>query len=126
MARKTEKGMATAKRAERRSRSVLLHGTGGAMLRIFGTYQISSSGKPEKIVVRAYHKKDKAQPWEPSDPSVLSTVAELEDEIRDWELRGTAIGYRRLVKRGMPGAFTKDSIPAPGLKAGFPRPPRKR
>lgn len=106
-------------RAERKSRSVLLHGYGGAMLRIFGTYQLDDDGKPEKIVVRAYHRVSKSEPWAPSDPTVLTDADDLEDEIKDWELRATAAGYRRATHRGSPGQFTKDTIPAPPkLKPG--------
>lgn len=101
------------KRAERKSRSVLLHGYGGAMLRVFGTYQLDGEGKPEKIVVRAYHKVGKSEPWNPSDPSVVGSVDELEAEIEDWETRATAVGYKRATRRGAKGAFNKDSIPAP-------------
>lgn len=100
-------------RAERKSRSVLLHGYGGAMLRIFGTYQLDDEGTPEKIVVRAYHRVSKTEPWAPSDPTVLNTTDELEDEISDWEMRATAAGYKRATHRGSPGQFTKESIPAP-------------
>lgn len=109
-------------RAERRSRSVLLHGYGGAMLRIFGTYQLDDDGKPEKIVVRAYHRVSKSEPWAPSDPTVLEDADQLEDEIRDWEIRATAAGYKRTTRRGSPGQFGKDTIPpaptAPKLRPG--------
>lgn len=108
---------AGSKRAERKSRSVLLHGYGGAMLRVFGTYQLDDNGQPEKIVVRAYHAAGKGADgkieWNPSDPTVAGSLDELEDEIADWETRATAIGYRRATRRGAPGAFSKDSIPAP-------------
>lgn len=33
------------KRAERRSRSLMLHGYGGAALRVFGTYIVDDDGK---------------------------------------------------------------------------------
>lgn len=106
-------------RAERKSRSIMLHGYGGAALRVFGTYMVDEDGKPRKIVVRAYHRDSANEKWEPSDASVHKTVEELEDEIADWETRATAIGYRRLSRRiGPAGAFTKDEIPAP------PKPPK--
>lgn len=101
-------------RAERRSRSVLLHGYGGAALRVFGTYTVNDDGTPRKIVVRAYHRDSASSEWQPSDATTHSTVDELEDEIRDWELRATSIGYKRLAKRiGAQGAFSKNSIPKP-------------
>lgn len=116
-------------RAERKSRSVLLHGYGGAALRVFGTYQLDSEGKPEKIVVRAFHRDSASDKWAPSDPTVHSTVEELEDEITDWEMRATSIGYKRLVRRGVPGQFTKETIPPPPrmkpgtfTKSGMPDP----
>lgn len=106
-------------RAERRSRSVMLHGYGGAALRVFGTYVVDDDGTPRKIVVRAYHRDSASEPWKPSDASTHKTVDELEDEIKDWELRATAIGYKRLSRRiGPAGAFTKDEIPQP------PKPPK--
>jgi hypothetical protein len=101
-------------RAERHSRSVLLHGYGGAMLRIFGTYQLNDGGKPEKIVVRAYHRVGKAEPWVPGATSTPTTVHDLEDEIADLEVRATAAGWKRAVRRGVSDRFDKDSLPAPG------------
>lgn len=116
-------------RAERKSRSVLLHGYGGAALRVFGTYQLDDQGKPEKIVVRAFHRDSASEPWAPSDPSVHTSVEELEDEIHDWEMRATAIGYKRMVRRGVPGQFNKETIPVPPrmkpgtfTKGGIPDP----
>lgn len=104
-------------RAERRSRSVLLHGYGGAMLRIFGTYQLDGNGKPEKIVVRAYHRVAKSEPWVPGATSTPRNVEDLEDEIVDLETRATAAGWKRAVRRGVSDRFDKDSIPEP------PKPP---
>lgn len=98
-------------RAERHSRSVILHGYGGAALRVFGTY-IVEGGEPRKIVVRAYHRDSAKAEWQPSDASTHTTIDELEDEIADWELRATAAGYKRLVKRNRRGVFTKEEIPA--------------
>lgn len=100
-------------RAERRSRSVLLHGYGGAMLRIFGTYQLGGDGKPEKIVVRAYHRVGKSEPWVPGATSTPRTVDDLEDEITDLETRATAAGWKRIVRRSVSDRFDKDSLPAP-------------
>lgn len=105
-------------RPERHSRSVLLHGYGGAALRVFGTYTVKGDGKPGKIVVRAYHRDSAKAPWQPSDATVHDKVEELEDEIQDWVLRATALGYKRLVKRQVAGMFTKDDIPKP------PKPPK--
>lgn len=105
------------RRAERHSRSVLLHGYGGAMLRIFGTYQIDEEGKPDKIMVRAYHRVSKTEPWTPGATSVVSTVDDLEDEIADLEMRATSAGWKRTVRRGVSDRFDKDSLPAP------PKPP---
>jgi hypothetical protein len=105
-------------RAERRSRSVLLHGYGGAMLRIFGTYQLDGD-KPEKIVVRAYHRTGKSDPWVPGATSTPQTVDDLEDEITDLEMRATAAGWKRAVRRGVSDRFDKDNLPA----APSPPPP---
>lgn len=105
-------------RAERHSRSVLLHGYGGATLRIFGTYQVDDDGQPRKIVVRAYHRESPKADAEPSDPVVLSDLSDLEAEIADWEVRATAIGWKRLSRRRVAGVFTKDELPAP------PAPPK--
>lgn len=98
-------------RAERKSRSVLLHGYGGAMLRIFGTYQLSGDGKPEKIVVRAYHRVGKTESWIPGATSKPRTVDDLEDEINDLEMRATAAGWKRAVRRGVSDRFDRDSLP---------------
>lgn len=119
------------KRPERRSRSVMLHGFGGAALRVFGTYVVDDNGSPRNIVVRAYHRDSAASDWQPSDASTHSTLDELEDEIADWELRATSIGYKRLTRRiGTQGVFTKDTFtqvakpPRPGTftKGGLPSP----
>lgn len=116
-------------RPERHSRSVLLHGYGGAALRVFGTYVVGGEGEPRKIVVRAYHRDSAKAPWQPSDASVHNTVEELEEEIKDWAVRATALGYKRLVKRQAHGEFTKESIPVPPkpkpgvfTKGGMPGP----
>lgn len=107
-------------RAERKSRSVLLHGYGGAMLRIFGTYQVDDGGKPEKIVVRAYHRVAKSEPWVPGATSTPTSVRDLEDEIADLEMRATSAGWKRAVRRGVSDRFDKDTIPQP------PQPPDAR
>jgi hypothetical protein len=111
-------GQAGYTRPERHSRSVLLHGYGGAALRVFGTYTVNGAGEPRKIVVRAYHRDSAKAPWQPSDASVHNTLDELEEEIKDWAVRATALGYKRLVKRQAYGEFTKESIPVP------PKPPK--
>lgn len=118
------------KRAERRSRSVLLHGYGGSTLRVFGTYVVDDDGQARNIVVRAYHRPSASEPQQPSDATRLSTIEEMEDEIKDWEMRANAIGYKRLSNRiGSEGKFTKDAIPVvkppkPGVftKGGIPDP----
>lgn len=100
-------------RAQRKSRSVLLHGYGGAALRVFGTYLVDDDGTPRRIVVRAYHRESGGAQWQPSDPSIHQSLDEMEDEIKDWELRATSIGYKRLARPKLQGVFTKDEIPAP-------------
>lgn len=116
---KVQRGGQGASRAERKSRSVLLHGYGGAMLKIFGTYQIDDGGKPEKIVVRAYHRIGKNEPWVPGATTTPKNVDDLEDEINDLETRATAAGWKRAVRRGVSDRFDKDSLP----EAPAPPPP---
>jgi hypothetical protein len=101
------------RRAERHSRSVMLHGYGGAALRIFGTYTVDDDGKPRKIVVRAFHRDSAAAPWNPGATSTPATVEDLEDEVADLELRATAIGWKRLARRKLRDAFTADQLPVP-------------
>lgn len=115
---RAESAESAKRRSERKSRSVMLHGYGGAALRVFGTYVVDETG-PRKIVVRAYHRDSAKEPWVPSDASAHKSVEEMEDEIRDWEMRATAVGYKKLSKRiGPQGQFDKDSLPPP------PKPPR--
>jgi hypothetical protein len=128
-----EDGEQTAqKRPQRHSRSAMLHGFGGAALRVFGTYVVDDDGTPRNIIVRAYHRESAKAKWEPSDASTHKTLDEMEDEISDWKLRATSVGYKQLSRRvGTRGVFDKESFaklvkqqPKPGsfTKGGIPEP----